>query len=110
MCSTSCNSLNIFFYLLGTNRHREKRESETHQDKLNAVANRQGFGTAFKDMPRAFLILMKNPVFVLVICGGICQAILINGSSAFLAKFVENEFHLTAERAGEVMGKWESVC
>lgn len=100
----------VFSETSGTNKVRAARISETHSDGGVMMAEAPGFGGSVRDFPKAFWIIIRNPVFVCITASACCQSIVVNGVSAFMAKFLENEFLLATGRAAELTGKLEIKC
>lgn len=77
-----------------------KKESEAHGN----TADNQAF-TKFKEMPKAFCSLMKNPTFFFLNLAGASEGMIIAGFSAFLPKLIENQYSVNAVWAAFLMGK-----
>ena len=89
----------------GTAKHRAERKSEEHQsgirpESVQALAAH----TSFENLPKALSVLLKNPVYVLLVIAGCLSGGTVSGATSFLSKFVQNEFHLTAGKAAVVAG------
>ena len=51
-------------------------------------------------LPRVFLSLIKNPPFLFTTLAGITEAMLLSGLSGFGAKYIQNNFQVSAGTAG----------
>lgn len=90
---------------IGTSKRRQNIEDQAHNHKLQHKASQQGFGISIKDIPVAFLILLKNPAFVCQCIIGACEGLLLSGMSTFLPKFVANQFYQKASFSSILTGK-----
>ncbi|ELU15238.1 hypothetical protein CAPTEDRAFT_212824 [Capitella teleta] len=61
------------------------------------------FKEQLKDMPKALLRLIKNPVIVFVTCGT-CFNVYLSGFSTFMPKYIEQQFQTTASMASILTG------
>jgi len=89
----------------GTAKHRAERQSEAHGSGDLESIRRLASKASLENFPKTILILMKNPVYVLLVIAGCLSGGTVAGATSFLAKFVENEFHLTAGNAAVLAGK-----
>ena len=82
-----------------------KRKSEVHQTDGNTIASREGFGKKWRDMPMALKILLTNPVYMCINMTGVFEGLAVSGMATFMAKFVQNQFSVSAGFAGILFGK-----
>ncbi|XP_074867521.1 solute carrier organic anion transporter family member 4A1 [Carettochelys insculpta] len=92
--------------LPGSQRYIVMRVSEAHQlkDGSHETASDPDFGKTVKDLPRSFLLLLKNPTFIFLCLAGATEATLIAGMSTFGPKFLESQFSLSASEAATLFG------
>ena len=89
---------------LGTAKHRAERETEAHGAGDLESIRKLASNASLENFPRTVLILLKNPVYVLMVIAGCLSGGTVAGATSFLAKFVQNEFHLTAGNAAVLAG------
>ncbi|XP_076823050.1 solute carrier organic anion transporter family member 4C1-like isoform X2 [Clavelina lepadiformis] len=90
--------------LPGTAKNRKNRVSEVHQNGGAQIANKDGFGSSYEDLPRAIVTLLKNPTYVIITVCGCLQSLLIAGTAAFFAKYIENAFRMSVGDAAVLSG------
>ncbi|OCT62430.1 solute carrier organic anion transporter family member 4A1 [Xenopus laevis] len=90
--------------LPGSERYVVMRVSEAHQVKDSSSIEDPEFGKTIKDLPKSFLMLLKNPTFVFLCLAGATEATLITGMSTFGPKFLESQFSLSASQAATFFG------
>lgn len=76
--------------------------SETHNGDSNQKA--QAF-TKLQEIPKALMILARNPTFLLLNLAGASEGLIISGFAVFLPKQIENQYSVTAVSAALLMGK-----
>lgn len=82
---------------------RETRVTETHNDNTTEKAVKE-LGASFKDMPRSFWILMKNPAFLFISLAGTFEGFSTSGMATFLPKLIQNQFGTSAAWAAILSG------
>ncbi|XP_069808390.1 solute carrier organic anion transporter family member 4A1 isoform X2 [Dendropsophus ebraccatus] len=90
--------------LPGSQRYVVMRVSEAHQVKDEGHKPDPDFGKTIKDLPKAVLMLLKNPTFIFLCFAGATEATLITGVSTFGPKFLESQFSLSASEAATFFG------
>ena len=93
------------FLLLGTAKIRSEKENQAHKNSGAEETMRVGFGNSPRDFFRAIKYLTLNPTFTFTVLGGVGDALLINSFGAFLPKFFESQFGITASLATILTGK-----
>ena len=92
--------------LLGTQAIRKERESQAHASSdIKMKADRDGFGSSWRDFPSATKILFRNPTFVLLTLGIAADNIFATGAEVFLPIYLENQFGLSSGNANIIVGK-----
>lgn len=91
--------------LLGAEELQQERVSEAHTSRNanSSESGEQNF-TKLKEIPKALFALLSNPTFCLINLASVSENLLISGFAAFLPKFIENQFSVTAVKAALLMG------
>ena len=88
----------------GTEDRRKNNVSQAHDHGSQHKADQDGFGVTIRDMPAAFLLLLKNPAFVCQCLIGAGEGLMVSGLSTFLPKFIANQFNQTNSWAAMLTG------
>lgn len=78
--------------------------SETHAGASSDVVEKEGFGESIKDLPRATYVMLRNAPFMFTTLGGAAEAFVVAAFTAFLPKYIQTQFSLTAAEAGLYAG------
>ncbi|XP_070533588.1 solute carrier organic anion transporter family member 4C1-like [Ptychodera flava] len=91
--------------LPGSAKIRAEKVSEAHQGgggtEVTSVA---GFGMSMKDFPTALKMLICNAPLMLVTLAGCSEGLIVSAFAAFMPKFVENQFGVSAGFASVLVG------
>lgn len=80
-----------------------QKDSEAHgEDHTPTIAF-----TKMREIPQALRVLLVNPTFFFLNMAGASEGLLVSGFAAFLPKFIENQFSVTASWASILMGEGE---
>lgn len=60
--------------------------------------------TKLREMPKAFMSLLRNPTFLFLNLAGASEGLIISGFAVFLPKQIENQYSVTAVWAALLMG------
>lgn len=60
--------------------------------------------TKLREMPKAFMSLLRNPTFLFLNMAGASEGLIISGFAVFLPKQIENQYSVTAVWAALLMG------
>ncbi|XP_035824567.1 solute carrier organic anion transporter family member 4C1 [Aplysia californica] len=100
--------LSLFGAELPTSKEvRRKRISQAHQGQPSAAASTSvPLPTKLKELRAVWIVftLLRNPCFVFITLGMTVEGMFLSGIAAFLPKFVENEYGISASRAAIVSG------
>ncbi|KAL3873140.1 hypothetical protein ACJMK2_036294 [Sinanodonta woodiana] len=80
------------------------RKSEAHAGSDETIAKQKHFGKSIKDFPKALLILITNPTYLLINLGASAEALMIGGYATFGAKILQERFSTSLTNAGIIMG------
>uniref|UniRef100_A0A8C5M0G3 Solute carrier organic anion transporter family member n=1 Tax=Leptobrachium leishanense TaxID=445787 RepID=A0A8C5M0G3_9ANUR len=83
-------------HLPGTAKIQSQRISEAHNDGSQNIVDEKNLGKSFKDFPISLWLMLKNPVLLSLTFASCADALITTGFAAFLPKFIENQFSLTA--------------
>ncbi|XP_071510809.1 solute carrier organic anion transporter family member 4A1-like [Diadema antillarum] len=83
---------------------RSEKENQAHRNAGSEATAEPGFGEKPSDLLRAIKFLVINPTFMLTALGGVADSLLINAFGAFLPKFLQNQFGVTASLATILTG------
>ncbi|CAG2187542.1 SLCO4A [Mytilus edulis] len=82
----------------------KQRQSEAYDNDAEEITAQASFGKNWKDFPRSFLLLIKNPTYVFICLGSVCETLLIGGTATFGAKIIKEFFNVDLATAGTIMG------
>ncbi|KAK3087766.1 hypothetical protein FSP39_010363 [Pinctada imbricata] len=82
---------------------RANRVSQTHNDSLNEKKE-ELTSHKLRDLPKSFILLMKNPAFLFITLAGTAEGFGTSGVSTFLPKLIQNQFGATAAWASILAG------
>ncbi|XP_012274694.1 solute carrier organic anion transporter family member 4A1 [Orussus abietinus] len=88
--------------LPGSEELAKKKISEAHE-RTSTNARVEAF-SKIREIPRALLELLSNPAFFMLNLAGASEGLLIAGFAAFLPKFIENQFNVSASSAALLVG------
>jgi len=108
-CRSNICSVVLKFHVgnnyLGSQEIRAQKVSEAHCGSSDDnVVNQVGFGTSVKHLPKSLKILLGNPTFMFLNIAGAFEGLLLSGFAAFLPKFIESQFSVSASWAALVVG------
>ncbi|XP_039271821.2 solute carrier organic anion transporter family member 4C1-like [Styela clava] len=83
---------------------RSQKESEVHRNASAEITEKEEFGKSIKDMPIAIVAMLKNSAFLFTTLAGCSEGFLIAAFTAFLPKFIESQFNLSAGEAALYAG------
>ncbi|GFO38515.1 solute carrier organic anion transporter family member [Plakobranchus ocellatus] len=63
-----------------------------------------GYGRSYKEIPRAVLSLIKNPVYTIMLPAICCEICIVSGFVVFLPKYIESQFGTTTSQANLFTG------
>ncbi|CAH1775633.1 unnamed protein product [Owenia fusiformis] len=89
--------------LPGSAQIRAEKVSEVYKGSESATSQ-PGFGMSIKDFPVSLKILLTNPTFMFLCLSGATEALLVSGFTAFIPKFIESQFSISASWAGMLVG------
>nr|XP_026695031.1 solute carrier organic anion transporter family member 4C1-like [Ciona intestinalis] len=89
--------------LPGTAKNRAERKSEVHSS-TNDNHEPEELENSLKNFPTTVWKLLKNPVFCMLTVAGCSTGLTVSGSSSFMAKFIQNEFHKSAGTSAMLAG------
>lgn len=82
---------------------------ETAQlSKISEAVISSGRSEAFcklRELPAAMAELFRNTSLVLLCFAGCCEGLVLSGSSAFIPKIIQSQFHLSPRTTSLVMGE-----
>ncbi|KAK3727107.1 hypothetical protein RRG08_048210 [Elysia crispata] len=67
-------------------------------------AQAAGYGRSFKEIPRAVLALIKNPVYTIMLPAICCEICIVSGFVVFLPKYIESQFGTSTSLANLFTG------
>ncbi|XP_021348125.1 solute carrier organic anion transporter family member 4A1-like [Mizuhopecten yessoensis] len=102
----------IAFPLLGypqqlpaTNEHITSLLSKSiHNGGDDETTTRPNFGKSWRDFPRFFFLLIKNPAFLCVCLASTTEALFVGGLATFGSKLLQEMYHVDLTSAGFIMG------
>lgn len=89
----------------GAAKVRASRKSEAHADGSEQEASKENFGRSIKDLPKAFWLLLKNPVNMSINFAGVFESLSTSGIATFAPKLIENQYGQTAATAAMISGE-----
>ncbi|XP_021348100.1 solute carrier organic anion transporter family member 4A1-like isoform X2 [Mizuhopecten yessoensis] len=80
------------------------RKSEAHNDSANELTTRPNFGKSWRDFPKSFYLLIKNPAFLFICLSATAEALMVGGLATFGSKLLQEFYHVDLTKAGLIMG------
>ncbi|XP_069117597.1 solute carrier organic anion transporter family member 4A1-like [Argopecten irradians] len=80
------------------------RKVETHNAGDDELTTRPNFGKSWRDFPRSFFLLVKNPAFLFVCLSSTTEALFVGGLATFGSKLIQEMYHVDLTSAGLIMG------
>ncbi|XP_033735056.1 solute carrier organic anion transporter family member 4A1-like isoform X2 [Pecten maximus] len=80
------------------------RKLEAHNVGDDEVTTRPNFGKSWRDFPRSFVLLIKNPAFLFVCLASTTEALFVGGLATFGSKLLQEMYHVDLTSAGLIMG------
>ncbi|XP_076095972.1 solute carrier organic anion transporter family member 4A1-like isoform X1 [Mytilus galloprovincialis] len=81
-----------------------QRKSEAYDNDAEEIIAQASFGKNLKDFPRSFQLLIKNPTYVFLCLGSVCETLLIGGTATFVSKIIQEFFNVDLATAGTIIG------
>ena len=75
-----------------------------HIGASEEITEREDFGKSLKDMPRAIWAMLCNTPFLFTTLAGCSEGFIVAAFTAFLPKYIESQFSLTAGEAAFYAG------
>ncbi|CAC5369902.1 SLCO4A [Mytilus coruscus] len=82
----------------------KQRQSEAYDNDAEEITAQASFGKNWKDFPRSFQLLIKNPTYVFLCLGSVCETLLIGGTATFVSKIIQEFFNVDLATAGTIIG------
>lgn len=91
--------------LPGTKYIREARKTDAEREREERKRNdKRPMKEKLLDFPKALLVLVKNPMYVVLNFSGAAETIIIAGLAAFAPKVLEEKFNMLPAESGLIMG------
>ncbi|XP_069117596.1 solute carrier organic anion transporter family member 4A1-like [Argopecten irradians] len=90
--------------LPGKEELQKMRRSEAHNSNANEMTTRPNFGKSWRDFPKSFYLLVRNPAFLFTCLSATAEALIIGGLATFGAKLLQEFYHVDLTKAGLIMG------
>jgi sodium-independent organic anion transporter len=87
-------------------RNTSQRVSEAHQNGAEEECSKEGFMSTWRDVPKAFTLLVKNPVLVFTTLATTIEGCIIAGFATFLPKIIQNQFKVSVSWAALLAGSY----
>lgn len=89
----------------GAKHVRETRVSEAHNDGRPLATMRPGESISVRQFPALLMRLFRNPAFMCVAFAGAFMGLVTVSVAAFLPKYIQNIYGVTASAAATYAGK-----